>query len=117
VESHPTILQALQNPKLVKIGFGLSGDLRQIAHRFGIKPASTVDLDHSFKKLGYHQAIGAKSAVALILNQRFLKSKSVTISNWSAKILNERQLLYAANDAYAAIKIYHALQKQEAPEA
>jgi ribonuclease D len=39
-----------------------------------------------------------------------LKSKSVTTSNWAARVLSERQLLYAANDAYAAIRIYHALR-------
>jgi ribonuclease D len=47
----------------------------------------------------------------MLFNRRFLKSKSVTTSNWAMKELTERQLLYAANDAYAAIKVYHALRE------
>lgn len=113
VESHPVIIDALKSAELTKIGFGLGGDLHQISNRFGIRPASIVDLDRSFCKLGYRNAIGAKSAVALLFNRRFLKSKSVTTSNWAARELTERQLLYAANDAYAAIRIFHALRDTE----
>ena len=113
VESHPAIIDALRSAELTKIGFGLGGDLRQIADRFGIRPESIVDLDRSFRKLGYRNAIGAKSAVALFFNRKLLKSKSVTTSNWAAHKLTERQLLYAANDAYAAIRIFHALRDSE----
>jgi ribonuclease D len=110
VESHPAIMELLRSSELTKIGFGLGGDLHQISNRFGIRPDSIVDLDRSFKLLGYRNAVGAKSAVAMLFNRRFLKSKSVTTSNWAMKELTERQLLYAANDAYAALKVYHALE-------
>jgi ribonuclease D len=108
-DSHQAINDLLTSAELRKIGFGLGGDLRQISNRFGIRPAAVVDLDVSFRKLGYRHTIGAKSAVAMLFNRRLPKSKSVTTSNWAAKQLTERQLLYAANDAYAAIRIFHAL--------
>ncbi|MGL5018670.1 MAG: 3'-5' exonuclease [Luteolibacter sp.] len=114
-ESHPAIVELLKSTALTKIGFGLGGDLHQISQRFGIRPGAIVDLDRSFKLLGYRNAVGAKSAVALLFNRKFLKSKSVTTSNWSMKELTERQLLYAANDAYAALKVYHALQAGNDP--
>lgn len=112
VESHPAIMELLRSTELMKIGFGLGGDLHQISNRFGIQPGSIVDLDRSFRQLGYRNAVGAKSAVAMLFNRRFLKSKSVTTSNWAMKELTERQLLYAANDAYAALKVFHALQAE-----
>jgi ribonuclease D len=112
VESHPVIIELLRSSALTKIGFGLSGDLRQISSRFGIRPAAIVDLDRAFKKLGYRNAVGAKSAIAILFQRKFSKSKSVTTSNWAARGLSDRQLLYAANDAYAAIHAYHALQAQ-----
>jgi len=112
-KSHPVIIEALKSAELTKIGFGLGGDLHQISNRFGIRPASIVDLDRSFRKLGYRNSIGAKSAVAMLFERKLLKSKSVTTSNWAARELTERQLLYAANDAYAAIRIFHALQATE----
>jgi ribonuclease D len=110
VESHPVIMKLLKATELTKIGFGLGGDLQQISNRFGIRPGSIVDLDRSFKLLGYHNAVGVKSAIAMLFNRKLAKSKSVTTSNWSAEELSDGQLIYAANDAYAAIKVYHALQ-------
>jgi ribonuclease D len=110
-DSHEVILELLQSESLTKIGFGLGGDLRQISGRFGIRPAAVLDLDASFRKLGYRHSLGAKSAVALLFNRRLLKSKSVTTSNWAASRLTERQLRYAANDAYAAIRIFHSLRE------
>jgi len=109
-DTHPVIIDLLRSAGLTKIGFGLSGDLQQIANRFGLRPAAIVDLDRAFKKLGYRNAVGAKSAIAMLFKRRLLKSKSVTTSNWAARDLTERQLLYAANDAYAAIQVHHALQ-------
>jgi ribonuclease D len=112
-ESHPVIIAALQSSELTKIGFGLGGDLHQISNRFGIRPASIVDLDRSFRQLGYRNAVGAKSAVAMLFQRKLQKSKSVTTSNWAARELTERQLLYAANDAYAALKVFHALENAQ----
>jgi ribonuclease D len=109
-ESHTTLIELLKSEELTKIGFGLGGDLYQISNRFGILPGSIIDLDRSFKQLGYRNSVGAKSAVAMLFNRKLLKSKSITTSNWAARELSERQLLYAANDAYAALRVYQALQ-------
>ena len=115
-ETHPVILELLLNPKLTKIGFDLKGDLQQISNRFGIRPAAIVDLGRSFKQLGYRNTVGASAAVAMLFKQRLHKSKSITTSNWSVKELTDRQLLYAANDAYAAIQVFHALARVKAHE-
>jgi ribonuclease D len=112
-ESHSAIVELLKSDEVTKIGFGLGGDLHQISNRFGIRPSGIVDLDRSFKQLGYRNAVGAKSAIAILFNRKLAKSKSVTTSNWSAKELSERQLIYAANDAYAAIMVFHALREEE----
>ncbi len=109
--SQPAIIELLVSAQLTKIGFDLKGDLQQISRRFGVRPASIMDLGRSFKQLGYRNTIGATSAVAMLFQRRLHKSKSITTSNWAAPELNERQLLYAANDAYAAIRVFHALQQ------
>ena len=110
-ESHPAIMTLLKSQEMTKIGFGLRGDLHQISERFNIRPSAIVDLDREFKQLGFRNAVGAKSAIAMLFQRRLLKSKAMTTSNWAAKQLSDRQLLYAANDAYAAIKVHHALKK------
>jgi ribonuclease D len=115
IETHPVIIAILQSSALTKIGFDLGSDLHQISNRFGIRPAAIVDLDRSFRKLGFRNSVGAKSAIAMLFNRKLMKSKSVTTSNWAARVLSERQLIYAANDAYAAIMTFHALQESAAP--
>jgi ribonuclease D len=110
-ECLPVVMRLLESGDVKKIGFGLSGDLSHIAARFGIRPSSVVDLDSSFRRLGYRNAVGAKSAIAILFQQRMMKSKTTTTSNWSSHNLSERQLMYAANDAYAAIRVFHAMRE------
>ena len=99
----------LESPRLTKVGFGLDGDRTQIRARLQIEPMALLDLDTVFRDLGYRKSVGLKAAVAIVFNRRFSKSKRIGTSNWSQRQLNERQLLYAANDAYAAMKVYAAI--------
>ena len=62
-----------------------------------------------FRRQGYQRTIGIKSAVAILFKQRFVKSKRITTSNWAQHPLEPRQLLYAANDAWVALQVLHAL--------
>jgi ribonuclease D len=47
--------------------------------------------------------------VAVMFNRRFIKSRKATTSNWANRQLTESQIVYAANDAWAAIKVFDAL--------
>lgn len=104
-----TAAQLLASTTLVKVGFGLSGDRTQIRRTLGIEPAAVVDLDTVFRQRGYRREVGVKTAVALVFGQRFIKSRKQTTSNWAARQLSEAQVRYAANDAYAAMCVAHAL--------
>lgn len=116
-DTHPPLIQVLKEPGLSKVGFGLGGDFRQIQQRFGIRPAATADLDRTFRQIGYKNAIGAKTAIAMLFQRKLVKSKSVTTSNWAARELTEKQLVYAANDAYAALLVHHALRDRQPSQA
>ncbi|MGH8045905.1 MAG: 3'-5' exonuclease [Chthoniobacterales bacterium] len=110
LEGVPFVKELLASEKVRKVGFGLSSDHTQIRSRLGIKPSAVVDLDVAFRKLGYRGQIGVRAAVGTVLKQSFPKSKSATTSNWALPRLSPKQLLYAANDAYAALKVYEALE-------
>ena len=99
-------------PGAVKAGFGLGDDRKRIQSKLGIEPVRVHELGHDFRQRGYRQQIGVKSAVALLFERRFAKSKKAATSNWSRLDLSESQLLYAANDAWAALRCYHALLPQ-----
>ncbi|UST53265.1 3'-5' exonuclease domain-containing protein 2 [Comamonadaceae bacterium OTU4NAUVB1] len=99
----------LASSALTKVGFGLAGDRTQIRHTLGIEPQAVVDLDTVFKRRGYRNSVGVKGAVAMVFGQRFVKSRKQTTSNWAARHLSEGQVCYAANDAYAALRVCEAL--------
>lgn len=103
------IAALLESRTVTKVGFGLDSDKTQIRAKLRVEPRSVLDLDAIFRERGYRKSVGLKSAVAIVFHQRFSKSKRIGTSNWSNRRLDERQLLYAANDAYAAIRVFSAL--------
>ncbi len=94
----------------VKAGFGLGDDQKRIRSKLGIEPQGIVEINALFRDLGYRKEMGVKAAVATLFHQRFIKSKKASTSNWALPQLSESQLIYAANDAYAAIRVFAALR-------
>ena len=109
-ECHPALMRILASEAILKIGFGLRSDIDNISRRFGIPAQGIIDLNATFRKMGYTKTIGAKQAVAMLFRQRMQKSKSTSTTNWSNHKLTDRQILYAANDAYVAIRVFEELK-------
>jgi ribonuclease D len=107
------VSKLLTSKTVLKAGFGLAGDNTQIRRTLGVEPEHVLDINTIFKAKGYAKELGVKSAVAVMFNQRFVKSRKATTSNWANKVLTEGQIIYAANDAWAALKVYEALQALE----
>jgi ribonuclease D len=103
------LTEILQSHNVQKIGFGLESDRTQIYKKLGLTVNALVDLNTVFRKQGYARTAGVRAAVAIVLNQKFHKSKRVTTTNWSRPQLSPAQMLYAANDAYAALKVMERL--------
>ncbi len=102
----------IASERVLKVGFGLKNDRGQIRNRLGISLNHVLDLDQVFRQMGYRGQIGVRGAMGALLNLGFKKSKSITTSNWALRELRPAQLLYAANDAFAALKIMEALQTE-----
>ncbi len=92
-----------------KAGFGLGDDTKRIVSKLRVEPAGVLELNAVFRQRGYRKDMGVKGAVAVLFNQRFIKSKKAATSNWANPRLSEAQLIYAANDAYAAARVLDAL--------
>jgi ribonuclease D len=103
------VAQLLQLPGIAKAGFGLGDDRKRIISKLGVEPVGVLELNTIFRERGYRKDMGVKGAVAVLFNQRFIKSKKAATSNWANLHLTEAQLVYAANDAYAAMRVYEAL--------
>ena len=94
---------------VTKAGFGLGDDTKCIQHKLGVQPADVLELNTVFRQRGYRKDMGVKGAVAVLFNRRFIKSKKAATSNWANARLTEAQLVYAANDAWAALRVFNAL--------
>ena len=110
MEGRDFLNNILQSEKVAKVGFGLKSDNGQILAKLGITLKAVLDLNDVFRRDGYRGDMGVRAAVGVVLNQRFNKNKSITTTNWSLQELGPKQLLYAANDAYAALKVYEAME-------
>ena len=99
----------LESSLVIKAGFGLGDDRRRIISKLGVDPQGVLDLNTVFRERGYRKDMGVRGAVAVLFNRRFIKSKKAATSNWANPQLNEAQLVYAANDAYAALRVYQTL--------
>lgn len=103
------VAELLALPGVTKAGFGLGDDTKRIQHKLGVQPADVLELNTVFRKQGYRKDMGVKGAVAVLFNKRFIKSKKAATSNWANPRLSEAQLIYAANDAWAALRVFNAL--------
>jgi ribonuclease D len=99
----------LSSPDVIKAGFGLGDDQRRIIRKLGTDLQGILDLNVVFRERGYRKDMGVRGAVAVMFNKRFLKSKKAATSNWANERLTEAQIIYAANDAYGAFRVYQAL--------
>ena len=108
-EGMPFLIELLHSNEVIKVGFGLKSDSGHIFRKLGIKFGGVVDLNTVFSMKGYRKEMGARAAVGLLFKQRFAKSKKITTTDWSQPRLTHQQMLYAANDAYAALKVLEAL--------
>lgn len=108
-EGMPFLMELLQSDNVIKVGFGLRSDRGHVRAKLGVHFNAVVDLNTVFSMDGYHKEMGVRAAVGLVLKQRFAKPRHVTTSNWSQLQLTPQQMRYAANDAYAALKVLEVL--------
>jgi len=95
----------LESPAILKVGFGLGDDLRRLRAKLGIETRNVLDLSTALRR-GERNALGAKTAVARFFGKRLQKSRKITTTNWALPRLSDKQILYAADDAHVALRIY-----------
>lgn len=109
VGPHPALGELtaiLESEHILKVGFGLSDDVRRLRAKLGIQAAGVVDLSVALRSSGQRNDLGAKTAVAKFFGQKLQKSKKISTTNWASSRLSEKQILYAADDAHVALRIF-----------
>lgn len=108
-ETPDLLREVLESPGILKVGFGLRDDLKRLQLKLSIRAAHVLDLAVALRQ-ERRGDVGAKTAVALFFGQRLQKSKKTSTTNWSLPRLSDAQILYAANDAQVALRIYQEWQ-------
>lgn len=109
IGAHPAldVLKAiLESEQTMKVGFGLSDDVKRLQAKLEIRAMRVLDLSVALRTPGQRNDLGAKTAVAKFFGQKLQKSKKISTTNWASTRLNEKQILYAADDAQVALRIF-----------
>jgi ribonuclease D len=106
----------LADPSIRKAGVAIRRDLSELRDLCPFEPAGFVDLGIAAENRGFRNT-GLRPLAALLLNGRI--SKKAQTSNWAAEYLDERQLRYAATDAWVSRRLHDLLhpspQRDENP--
>lgn len=96
----------LESDTILKVGFGLGDDLKRLRGKLGIEARNVLDLSTALRNRGERNTLGAKTAVARFFGKKLQKSRRITTTNWATAQLSEKQVLYAADDAHVALRLY-----------
>lgn len=106
------ILRILEDPKILKIGAAVSGDLMGLRELRKFRDGGFIDLQQQVGEWGVEEKSLRKMS-ALILGERV--SKAQRLSNWEAGTLTPQQQQYAATDAWVCARIYEVLNHTPKP--
>lgn len=95
------------NKNIIKTGVGIRDDLRALQKLRAFQPAGCYDLSTMAKEAGL-QVESLKKLAALLLGFRI--SKSAQTSNWEVVTFTQKQIEYAATDAWVCLELFHKLK-------
>ena len=106
----PAVIRLLEDITIPKVGLSWHDDILQLHKRGNFTPGNFIDLQKHVGEIGVED----RSLQKLYANFFGKKiSKSQQLSNWENDVLQERQKIYAATDAWACIQLYEELQRLE----
>lgn len=100
------LFSILEKKQILKVGVAMGYDVRQLQELRPFNPAGFLDLEKLTDSVGITNN-GLRKLAAIVLGFRI--SKGEQRSNWARSDLTDRQLAYAATDAWVSREIYLAL--------
>lgn len=104
------LIKLFEDKKILKFGVAIQDDLNDLKRMRNFSPKSFFGMEKVVKSIGI-ESNGLKKLVAIILKHKI--SKSSQVSNWEAAELTEKQITYAATDAWVCLKMYLKIQDDE----
>jgi ribonuclease D len=106
----PSVKRLLEDTTVPKIGLSLRDDLSSL-HKLGdFNAGNFIDLQDHLREIGVED-LSLQKLYANFFAQKISKREQLT--NWEADILQDKQKLYAATDAWSCIQLYEELMRLE----
>lgn len=102
-ETFEPLLSLLESPDILKTGVAIKDDVKELRAMKDFNPGGFVEIADITVKLGYENR-GLRALAGLLLGGRI--SKAAQVSNWARPELDNKQIRYAATDAWISREIY-----------
>ncbi len=102
------LVSIFENSDIIKAGVAIHDDIKALQKINKFQPISFIELSTMAKASGL-QVESVKKLAGLLL--KFRISKSAQTSNWESPTLTEKQIEYAATDAWVCLEIYQHLKR------
>ena len=102
----PAIIRLLEDTTVPKVGLSWHDDIHSLQELGRFTPGNFIDLQHHMRDIGIED-LSLQKLYANLFEERI--SKTERLSNWERDVLQEKQMTYAAIDAWACIRLYEEL--------
>ena len=106
----PAVKRLLEDTNVPKIGLSLRDDMHSLHALGDFETGNFIDLQDHVREIGVED-LSLQKLYANFFGLRISKRERLT--NWEADILNDRQKMYAATDAWTCIMLYEELMRLE----
>ena len=102
-ETFDPLLPILESPHILKTGVAIKDDIKELRAIKDFTPKGFIEIADITAKLGYENR-GLRALAGLLLQGRV--SKAAQVTNWACPKLDNKQVRYAATDAWISREIY-----------
>ena len=104
----PAVVRLLGDEQVTKVGLAWNNDMLSLRQLGSFKSGRFIDLQDMVRELGIEDQSLVK-IYANLFGERI--SKAERLSNWERNELTEKQMEYAAIDAWACVRIYNEVNR------
>ena len=104
----PAVKRLLGDKTVTKVGLAWNNDMLSLRQLGSFEPGHFIDLQDMVRQLGIEDQSLVKIYANLFIERI---SKAERLSNWERHELTERQMEYAAIDAWACVRIYNEVSR------
>lgn len=102
------VISLLSNTDVPMVGLSWHDDLAALQKRMEFKPGLFIDIQDIIGDIGIEDK-SLQKLYANIFKQKISKRQRLT--NWDADVLSDKQMSYAATDAWACVRLYKEIIK------